>query len=107
MDVEKKRRNKARFERELEFVQALANPYYLQTLAQQGLFDNVSFLRYLEYLAYWKEPKYAKFVVFPQSLVLLDALADAGFRQSLLHVETAQMIERDQYARWTAWSVLP
>ncbi|GEM08895.1 hypothetical protein Rt10032_c06g2912 [Rhodotorula toruloides] len=37
--------NKIRFETELEFVSCLANPFYLQSLAQQGLFDSEPFLK--------------------------------------------------------------
>ena len=55
--------NRARFELELEFVQALANPYYLHTLAQQNLLNNPAFINYLEYLQYWKEKDYARFIL--------------------------------------------
>ena len=56
--------NRERFELELEFVQALANPFYLQTLAQQNVLSKPSFINYLKYLMYWKEKEYARFVVF-------------------------------------------
>jgi mediator of RNA polymerase II transcription subunit 31 len=55
--------NRERFELELEFVQSLANPFYLQTLAQQNVLSKPTFIRYLKYLMYWKEPEYARFVV--------------------------------------------
>ena len=54
--------NAERFELELEFVQALANPYYLQSLAQQNILNQPAFVNYLEYLLYWKEREYAKFI---------------------------------------------
>ena len=55
--------NKHRFEFELEFVQSLANPHYLQSLAQQNVLSQPSFVLYLEYLQYWAQPDYARFVV--------------------------------------------
>ncbi|CAG2054654.1 unnamed protein product [Timema podura] len=48
-----------RFQVELEFVQCLANPNYLNFLAQRGYFKDQAFINYLKYLLYWKEPDYA------------------------------------------------
>lgn len=56
--------NRAKFELELEFVQALANPFYLHSLAQQNILSQPTFINYLKYLQYWKEPEYAKFIQF-------------------------------------------
>jgi len=55
-------RNRARFELELEFVQSLANPYYLHSLSQQGILSQPAFVHFLEYLLYWKENDYARFI---------------------------------------------
>lgn len=55
--------NRYRFELELEFVQSLANPHYLQALAQQGVMEDASFVLYLEYLKYWSQPEYARFIM--------------------------------------------
>ena len=52
----------ARFEIELEFVQALANPFYLHSLAQQNVLSQPPFINFLEYLLYWKEKEYARFL---------------------------------------------
>lgn len=54
--------NRARFELELEFVQALANPFYLHSLAQQNILEQPAFINFLEYLLYWKEKDYARFI---------------------------------------------
>jgi mediator of RNA polymerase II transcription subunit 31 len=56
--------NLNRFELELEFVQALANPHYLESLAVQGLLNQPAFINYLKYLTYWldKDRGYGKFV---------------------------------------------
>ncbi|CAG8502729.1 17576_t:CDS:2 [Dentiscutata erythropus] len=55
--------NDKRFQIELEFVQCLANPWYLNNLAQRGFFQDPAFLNYLKYLKYWQRPEYAKFVM--------------------------------------------
>lgn len=56
--------NRARFELELEFVQALANPFYLHSLAQQNILTQPAFVNFLEYLLYWKEKDYARFIQY-------------------------------------------
>lgn len=42
-----KAENRARFELELEFVQSLANPFYLHSLAQQNILEQPAFINYL------------------------------------------------------------
>ncbi|KAJ3490921.1 hypothetical protein NLI96_g1072 [Meripilus lineatus] len=56
--------NRRRFELELEFVQSLANPFYLQSLAQQGILNQPAFVNFLKYLLYWKEKDYARFLLY-------------------------------------------
>jgi mediator of RNA polymerase II transcription subunit 31 len=68
--------NQLRFLMELEFVQCLANPQYLncklqiyhalylmisvyKVLAQSRYFEDDAFVNYLKYLQYWKNPEYA------------------------------------------------
>lgn len=78
---------KYRFEVELEFVQCLANPSYLNcklmsthlwyklqtlvdfrwpflhtVLAQRGFFKEKEFVNYLDYLQYWKKQEYAQYL---------------------------------------------
>ena len=48
-----------RLETELEFVQCLANPHYLNFLAQRGYFLDERFKNYLQYLRYWAQPPYS------------------------------------------------
>ncbi|KAH7960987.1 hypothetical protein HPB49_025550 [Dermacentor silvarum] len=50
---------KLRFQIELEFVQCLANPNYLNFLAQRGYLKQKTFVNYLNYLQYWKKPEYS------------------------------------------------
>ena len=54
-DYEEK--DRIRFQIELEFVQCLANPNYLNFLAQRGYFKERCFVNYLRYLhGYWTQP---------------------------------------------------
>ncbi|CAA9958788.1 SOH1 Rad5p-binding protein [Pyrenophora teres f. maculata] len=75
----------SRFELELEFVQCLANPVYLNYLAQQKTLDKPDFVAYLGYLQYFKQPRYAKFLHHPgPTLRALELLQQERFRQDIL-----------------------
>jgi mediator of RNA polymerase II transcription subunit 31 len=41
-----------------------ANPWYLNFLATQKLLEDPTFVSYLEYLQYFSNPKYAKFLMY-------------------------------------------
>ena len=43
-----KQTNRERFELELEFVQSLANPFYLHSLAQQNVLEQPAFINFLK-----------------------------------------------------------
>ncbi|MCJ1228576.1 hypothetical protein MMC12_005237 [Toensbergia leucococca] len=78
-----------RFELELEFVQSLANPFYLNHLASQKLLQDPSFILYLKYLQYFKNPEYTKFLSYPgPTLKALELLQQERFRQDILSPET-------------------
>ncbi|KAK8793743.1 hypothetical protein JH06_4417 [Blastocystis sp. subtype 4] len=72
-----------RFMIELEFVQALSNVFYLKWLSDNGYFEDEAFLRYLQYLQYWKQPEYARYLIYPECLYFLDKLQDEAFRYLL------------------------
>lgn len=95
-DVEERKR----FEVELEFVQCLSNPHYLNFLAQRGYFDDSAFVNYLNYLVYWKEPQYAKFLKYPQCLMFLELLQHEGFRKELVYPTCAKFIDEQQLLHW-------
>jgi len=86
-----------RFELELEFVQCLANPLYLNYLATQKLFDNPSFVAYLSYLRYFSKPEYTKFLTYPgPTLKALQLLQQEKFRQDILSPATVnKIVEED------------
>ncbi|KAI7623241.1 hypothetical protein KC343_g3511 [Hortaea werneckii] len=69
----------SRFELELEFVQALSNPLYVHYLATQKLFEDDAFVRYLDYLQYFREPRYPG-----PTLRMLDLLQQDQFRKDAI-----------------------
>ncbi|KAI4278165.1 MAG: hypothetical protein LQ337_001242 [Flavoplaca oasis] len=85
-----------RFELELEFVQALANPYYLNHLASQKLLQDPAFIAYLKYLRYFQQPEYTKYLFYPgPTLNALELLQQERFRQEILSPEiVAQLAEQ-------------
>lgn len=71
-----------RFALELEFVQCLANPHYINWLAQHRYLDDPAFVRFLDYLQYWKQPEYAQFLTYVD-----DARCMAqGMAQNMIHI---------------------
>ena len=115
--------NRARFELELEFVQALANPYYLHTLAQQNVLDQPAFVNYLRYLLYWKEKDYARFIQYvtsfcplsahgelstmcisyPHALHHLELLQHEHFRSEMKKDEWREFLNQKQFDHWRTW----
>lgn len=116
-------KNRNRFELELEFVQALANPFYLHSLAQQGILYQPAFINYLKYLQYWKEKDYARFILYvlpppgslryqqsafsyPHALHHLELLQHAEFRSEIMKDEWRECLNQKQFDHWRTWSVL-
>ncbi|KAG1799911.1 SOH1-domain-containing protein [Suillus plorans] len=99
--------NRDKFELELEFVQSLANPYYLHSLAQQNILDQPAFINYLEYLTYWKEKDYARFIHYPHALHHLDLLQHAQFRSEMKKDEWREYLNQKQYDHWRTWRDYP
>jgi mediator of RNA polymerase II transcription subunit 31 len=90
-----------RFILDLEFVQCLANPSYLQFLAQHEnrYFKDPKFIAYLKYLLYWKRPEYAKFIIYPHCLYFLDLLQEEDFRLQLINDPNFVSLIRQQQLR--------
>ncbi|KAL9593999.1 MAG: hypothetical protein Q9219_007274 [cf. Caloplaca sp. 3 TL-2023] len=75
----------SRFELELEFVQSLANPYYLNHLASQKYLQDPCFIEYLKYLQYFTRPEYTRYLSYPgPTLKALELLQQDKFRQEIL-----------------------
>lgn len=89
-----------RWEIELEFVQSLANTQYVVYLAQQGYFNDKSFLNYLNYLNYWKDPKFSKFLVYPNCLHILTLLQNDQFRLELFNQNFTNVLYNDMVESW-------
>ncbi|KAI0745396.1 SOH1 family protein [Earliella scabrosa] len=95
--------NRARFELELEFVQSLANPFYLHSLAQQGILSQPAFVNFLKYLLYWKEKDYARFILYPHALHHLELLQHAEFRTEIGKDEWREYLNQKQFDHWRTW----
>jgi mediator of RNA polymerase II transcription subunit 31 len=85
-----------RFVRELEFVQCLANPEYLEYLLKQHFFADPAFINYLQYLLYWTKLPYCRYIRFPQCLHFLRLLQDRDFRVHLEEPSTIEEIRAQQ-----------
>lgn len=97
-------REKTRFQIELEFVQCLANPHYLNFLAQRGYFKDKSFVNYLKYLLYWKQPEYIQFIKYPYCLHFLDLLQYESFRKELVDPALARFIDDQEILFWQQYT---
>ncbi|PRW33303.1 mediator of RNA polymerase II transcription subunit 31 [Chlorella sorokiniana] len=89
-----------RFELELEFLHCLANPGYLNWLAQNRYFEDEAFLEYLKYLLYWRQPQYARFIVYPHALYFLDLLQTPEFRAKIANPAYKEMVHTQQFFFW-------
>lgn len=98
--VESEDAQRLRFQVELEFVQCLANPNYLNFLAQRDYFKDPALINYLKYLQYWKEPEYARYLKYPMCLYFLDLLQYPEFRKELANAKCAKFIEDQQLLHW-------
>ncbi|KAH8662300.1 mediator complex, subunit Med31 [Xylariales sp. PMI_506] len=86
----------SRFEVELEFVQSLANPFYLNYLAAQKLLQDPAFVAYLAYLQYWSKPPYTKYLTWPgPTLKHLELLQQEVFRQQIISPDLANTLARE------------
>ena len=93
-----------RFEIELEFVQCLCNPHYLNFLAQHGFFRETAFINYLKYLQYWATPAYIKFLRYPQALKILELLQEEEFRKELANSERTKFIDHQLMLSWNHYT---
>ncbi|KAI1076944.1 SOH1-domain-containing protein [Whalleya microplaca] len=92
-DAEPKYGGYTRFEIELEFVQSLANPFYLNHLASAKLLNEPAFVAYLAYLRYWSRPPYVKYLNYPgPTLKHLELLQEERFRLEIISPELVQAL---------------
>ncbi|EDW13658.2 uncharacterized protein Dmoj_GI23767 [Drosophila mojavensis] len=98
--IESEDQQKRRWQIELEFVQCLSNPNYLNFLAQRGYFKDPCFINYLKYLQYWKEPEYAKYLMYPMCLYFLDLLQYEHFRREIVNNQCCKFIDDQAILQW-------
>lgn len=103
-DGEPKYGGYTRFEIELEFVQSLANPMYLNHLAAQKFFQQPAFVEYLKYLQYWSKPPYLKYLTYPgPTLKNLELLQQERFRQDIISPELVNALMQEGLKASVDW----
>ncbi|KPM40446.1 hypothetical protein AK830_g6116 [Neonectria ditissima] len=103
-DSEPKYGGFSRFEIELEFVQSLANPYYLNHLASQKLLNQPAFVAYLAYLQYWNKPPYLRYLTYPgPTLRHLELLQQETFRQQIMSPDVMQRLVEEGMKASVDW----
>lgn len=94
-------RDSDRLTADLEFIQLLSNPQYLQYLAHNNYLFEKEFLNYLRYLEYWRKPEYAKYLLFPSCLDMLYAInSSQTFRESLRSNLFIELLHQSQGGNW-------
>ncbi|KAH8886768.1 SOH1-domain-containing protein [Thozetella sp. PMI_491] len=93
-----------RFELELEFVQSLANPNYLNHLAVQKFLADPRFVAYLAYLRYWTRPPYLKYLDYPgPTLKNLELLQLEKFRQEIISPDRVYWLAEESAKAAIEW----
>lgn len=74
--------------------------FHHPVLSQQGLLADTRFVRYLKYLLYWRQPSYAKHLLYPQCLAILEMLQDPDFRKRIGTQQGLLEFQRQQSFAW-------
>lgn len=72
-------------------------------LSQERYFEDAAFVRYLEYLQYWKRPEYSRFIIYPHALYFLDQLQRADFRAAIADPGYKDRVHTQQLYFWQYW----
>ena len=100
-DPEAAARLDRRFRAELEFVQCLASPLYLEYLAQHNYLENDKFMAFLRYLKYFERPEYVRFVEYPDCLGFLELLLTSKkFRDDVRGAGCRDWVHQQQFEAW-------
>lgn len=70
---------------DIEFLQLLSNPYYINVLKERKYFDDPQFIKYLNYLQYLKKNEFVKYIKYTNSFIILDLLINEDNRKALLN----------------------
>ena len=69
-------------------------------LAQSRVLADPAFAAYLKYLLYWRRPEYARFVVYPHALALLELLQTPEFREAVASPGYKELLHAQQFFAW-------
>lgn len=69
-------------------------------IAQRGYFKDQTFINYLKYLLYWKEPEYARYIKYPMCLYFLDLLQYEPFRREIVNSQCVKFIDDQAVLMW-------
>lgn len=81
-------------------MKTIKNRKILLVLAQRGYFKDQAFINYLKYLQYWKEPEYAKYLMYPMCLYFLDLLQYEHFRREIVNSQCCKFIDDQAILQW-------
>ena len=73
------------------------HPLLIADLASTGAMDDPAFIAYLEYLRYWEQPQYAKFVHYPHAFYFLEQLRRPEFRKAMANPRLAEQAHAHQF----------
>ena len=76
------------------------HPLLIADLASTGAMDDPAFIAYLEYLRYWEQPQYAKFVHYPHAFYFLEQLRRPEFRKAMANPRLAEQAHAHQFWHW-------
>jgi mediator of RNA polymerase II transcription subunit 31 len=58
---------------------------------------------FLSYLRYFHQPRYARFVHYPQALHILELLQEESFREAVRSEQVVAELMRKQLVHWATW----
>ena len=61
------------------------------------MLEDPAFVKYLEYLRYWEQPQYAKFVHYPHAFYFLEQLRRPEFRKAMQNPRLAEAAHGHQF----------
>ena len=64
------------------------------------MLEDPAFVKYLEYLRYWEQPQYAKFVHYPHAFYFLEQLRRPEFRKAMQNPRLAEAAYGHQFWHW-------
>lgn len=82
----------------LKFLQKLIDDFV--DLAQNQFLEDEGMINYLQYLQYWKQPEYAKFILYPHCIFFLDMLQHKSFREECKNTEFCNFLTKQQGLHW-------